>query len=244
MFVERRQSDYWIDFGDEAAPRSLKDRARWHEGRRQRVVASILLELYLMAAAEIIPKNTKSIRLIKACWQDDFGSADEQTQAAHCAPRQLIIRSRQAHDLLRIPLPDRSDYVQGFFAKTDTLPANYNKSDSRCERNGLVKGFEAACKIAISSGHIGEMKLKAVSVATKTAFDVYRMHARNSFQYCTQRLADKIKFPKPLPHNEKKWREQLLITDGYAQELRYSTAISTITRLGEMEELVKTYRKL
>lgn len=243
--ADRQQSDYWIDFGDESAPRSIRDRARWHEGRRQRAVASVLLEIHLMAAAEIIPRNTKTISLEKAQWQDDFGSADDDTHAAHCVPRQLVIRSRHPHDLLRRYSGDRADFLQGFFAKTDILPANFNKCDSRCERISIVNGFRLACLSAINSGHYAsDIRFSKVVTAVRTAFDFYRSAARFAFDGSSARLSKRLVFPKPLPHNEQKWKQQLAITQGYAQELRYSTAISTITRLGEVEDLVKIYRNI
>ncbi len=243
--ADRRQADYWIDFGDENAPRSVKDRARWHEGRRQRAIASILLELHLMAVTEIIPLNTRSFGMVKAHWQDDFGSEEDETHAAHCVPRQLIIRSRHPHDLLRPYSPDRSDYLQGFFAKTDILPVNFNKCDSRCERIGLVNGFRLACLSAIASGHASpDIKFGRVSTSVRIAFEHYKAAARFVFQASAQRLSKKLVFPKPLPHNERKWKQQLAITEGYAQELRYSSAINTITRLGEMDDLVKHYREV
>lgn len=244
--AERQQSEYWLDFGDEGAPRALKDRAQWHESRRQRVVASILLELHLMAATGLISRTAKNFKLVKARWQDDFGSADNETQAAHCVPRQMIINTKEPQEILRIPLPDRSDFIRGYFAKTDTLPANFNKSDSRCEHLGLVEGFRLACLAAISSGHEADGKLKfdRISVDVKSAFDIYKILAKDAYLSATARLGKKLVFPKPLPENERKWKQQLLITENYAHELRYSNVINTITQLGEIEELVRIYKKI
>lgn len=243
--AERQQSEFWIDFGDEGSPRSIKDRARWHEGRRQRVIASILLELHLMACTEIIPRTARSITLVRARWQDDFGSADKQTQAAHCAPRQLIIRSSEPHRFLLKDLPDRADFLKGYFAKTSTLPENFNKADSRCERFGLVEAFRNSCVSAISSGQQSKkLKIQDVSIALKAAFQFYKDDARKIFLAASERLNKKLIFPKPLPENERKWKEQLLITQSYAFELRHSTAVSTITRLGELEDLINIYKKI
>ncbi len=244
--AERQQADYWIDFGDEGTPRAIRDSARWHEGRRQRVVASILIELHLMAATEIIPKTARGFTMIKARSQDAFGSTENQTEPAHCVPRQLVIRAREPHDLLRKPLPDRADFVCGYFAKTDTLPIDFNECDSRCERLGLVEGFRIACVSAIATGHLtdGELKFTKVSVDVKNAFDLYKSAAKDSFQSSITRLEKKLTFPKPLPENERRWKKQLLITQGYAHELRYSSAMRTISELDEIEHLIKVYEKV
>ncbi len=244
--AERQQSDYWIDFGDEGAPRALKDRAHWHESRRQRVVASILLELHLMAATELISRRATSFRLMKARWQDAFGAAENETQAAHCVPRQLVINAKEPQEILRVPLPDRSDFIRGYFAKSDTLPANFNRSDSRCEMLGLVEGFRLACQSAISSGHLtdGKIKIQRVSTDIKIAFDLYKSVAKDAFMSANDRLDKKLTFPKPLPDNERKWRQQLHITQSYADALRRSTVINEITQLGEIESLIKIYKNI
>jgi hypothetical protein len=244
--AERQQADYWIDFGDEGAPRSIRDSARRHENHRQRVVALIFLELYLMAATEIIPKTAKGFTLIKARSHDAFGSDNTGTEATHCVPRQLVIRARDPHDLLRKVLPDRAEFVRGFFEKTDTLPIDFNKCDSRCEQLGLVEGFRIGCVSAISSGHssIGKIQLAKVTVDIKNAFDLYKSAAKDSVQASVTWLEKKLTFPKPLPENERKWKKQLIITQGYAHEIRYSSAIRTISDLDEFEHLIKIYEKV
>ena len=243
---ERQQSEYWLDFGDEGSPRALKDRAQWHESRRQRVVASILLELHLMAATGLISKQAKAMKLVKARWQDDFGSDEDETQAAHCVPRQLIINTREPAEILRVPLPDRSDFIKGYFAKTDTLPTNFNKSDSRCEHYGLVEGFEQACYYAVESGHLsnGNLNFDRIAVEIKAAFDLYKSRSKTAFLLSITELNKKLVFPKPLPENERKWKQQLLITENYAHVLRYTNIINTIIKLGEVSELIQTYEKI
>ncbi len=244
--AERQQADYWIDFGDDGAPRAVRDRAQWHETRRQRVIASILLELHLMAATGIIPKSARGFTLIKARWQDALGAEDKETQLANCAPRQLVIHSREPQELLRKILPDRSDFLRRNFNKTDTLPTSFNTSDSLCENKGLVDGFRIACVAVIASGHetVGELNLDRVSVQVKNAFDLYKSKAKDVFFTCTSILGEKLTFPKPLPDNERKWKEQLLIIQNYAQTLRYTNAVNSISELGELENLIKIYKKV
>lgn len=243
---ERQQSEYWLDFGDEGSPRALKDRAQWHESRRQHTVASILLELHLMAATGLISKRSKTVKLVKARWQDELGSREDETQAAYCVPRQLIINTREPADILRIPLPDRSDFIRAHFAKADNLPSNFNKSDSRCELYGLIEGFKEACFYAIESGHLadGDLNFNRIAVEIKVAFDLYKSKSKIAFLTSIAELNNKLVFPKPLPENERKWKQQLQITENYAHVLRYGNVIHTVVRLGEARELIRIYKKI
>src|SRR5215204_6748347 len=199
MMGDRQQVDWWIDFGDEAVPKSTKGRAIWHEGRRQRVIVSILLEIHLMALTEIIPKSCKTFKVEKASWQDDAGDSDDETQAAHCVPRQLVINGKHPHDILVKYSRDRRDFMQGFFGKTDLLPANFNKCDSRAERVPLVNiadGFRKACRAAIASGQIGgQMTPQSVGTSVAGAYGTYTAAASQSYMLCIQRL--KLKLTRP-----------------------------------------------
>jgi len=243
---ERQQVDWWIDFGDESVPKSTKGRAIWHEGRRQRTIVSILLELHLMALTEIIPKSCRGFKVEKARWQDDEGSDDDATQAAHCVPRQLIVNGKHPHDIISRYSTERRDFLQGFFGKTDLLPANFNKCDSRAERVPLVNiadGFRKACRAAITSGQQSQkMTAQNVGTAVAGAYTLYTAHAGQAFTVCIQRLKLKLARPSIKQKDKDKWKEQLSITQYYAQEVNNRRAFNENLRLAEVDELLKLYR--
>jgi hypothetical protein len=243
---DRQQVDWWIDFGDEAVPKSTKGRAIWHEGRRQRVIVSILLEIHLMSLVEIIPKSCKSFKVEKAYWQDDSGAADDETQAAHCVPRQLVINGKHPHDILARYSFDRRDYMQGFFGKTDLLPANFNKCDSRAERVpqvNIAEGFRKACRAAITSGQIGgQLTPQSVGTSVGSAYSSYTASASQAYTVCIQRLKLKLSRPNVKPADKERWKEQLTITQYYAQEVNNRAAFVENVRLAEVDKLLKLYK--
>jgi len=243
---DRQQTDWWIDYGDESVPRSTKGKAIWHEGRRQRTIVSILLEIHLMALTEIIPKSCRGFKVEKAFWQDDSGSADDKTQAAHCVPRQLVINGKHPHDILSRYSMDRRDFMQGFFGKTDLLPSNFNKCDSRAERVPLVniaEGFRKACRAAITSGQAGgQLTAQSVGVAVAAAYENYKAHASESYKICIQRLKLKLARPNVKQSDKDKWKEQLAITQYYAQETNNRAAFNENVRLAEVTKLIGVYK--
>ncbi|HEY8562445.1 MAG TPA: hypothetical protein VIL74_18855 [Pyrinomonadaceae bacterium] len=243
---DRQQVDWWIDYGDESSPRSTKGRAVWHEGRRQRTIVSILLEIHLMALTEVIPKSCRSFKVEKAFWQDDAGSADDDTQAAHCVPRQLVINGKHPHDILARHSTERRDFMQGFFGKTDLLPVNFNKVDSRAERVPLVniaEGFRKACRSAITSGQTGgELTAQSIGTAVAAAYGHYTSHAGASYKICIQRLKQKLARPSIKPSDKDKWKDQLAITQYYAQEVNNRAAFVENVRLAEVSKLIEIYK--
>jgi hypothetical protein len=243
---DRQQVDWWIDYGDESVPKSVKGKAIWHEGRRQRTIVSILLEIHLMALTEVIPQSCRSFKVEKAFWQDDTGSADDDTQAAHCVPRQLIINGKHPHDILMKYSRERRDFMQGYFGKTDLLPVNFNKCDSRAERVPLVniaEGFRKACRSAITSGQIGgKLTSQSVSTMVGAAYGHYTSSASQSYTICIQRLKLKLSRPSIKQSDKDRWKEQLAITQFYAQEVNNRAAFVENVRLAEVDKLLTLYK--
>ena len=88
-------------------PFALQERAVQHETNRQRVVASILLEIQIMAIVGIIGK-TLPLSVRAAGMQNLSGSKDDATEAAHCVPRQLLVAGFPVYDLMRASYPERA----------------------------------------------------------------------------------------------------------------------------------------
>lgn len=243
MRNDRQQAHYWTEFGDEISPRSVKDRASWHEQRRHRIVAEILLELYLMSATEVFPKTVKCVSLLKARWQD-ANVSEEDKEFARCAPRQIIVYSKPAQDLMRQTLPRRADHLRILFSSGDTLPAIFNATDSLCEEKGLVEAFKDASDMIIKKGQEtnGKVKYQQLTVDVKNAFTFYRLKARDTYMICVEMLEKKLIFPKPLPENERKWKQQLLIVQSYSKSLHASGSLNTVSEFDRIERLIKTYQ--
>jgi hypothetical protein len=244
--ADRQQVDWWIDFGDESVPKSTRGRAIWHEGRRQRTIVSILLEIHLMALTEIIPQSCRGFKVERAFWQDDEGSTNDKTQAAHCVPRQLVINGKHPHEILTKYSIERRDFMQGYFGKTDLLPANFNKCDSRAERVpsvNIAEGFRKACRAAITSGQMGgKMSAQNVGTSVAAAYANYTSHAARTYDLCIQRLKLKLARPSIKPTDQEKWKEQLTITQYYAQEAGNRRAFNENLRLAEVDKLLKLYK--
>lgn len=225
----------------QASEFDLKYHATTHEDKRQRIVATILLDLYLMAAIDLIPTGT-AIKLQRAVAQDLGGAKEATTEAAHCTPRQVMLGTETPQAILQSVLPHRAPVVDAFFAETDHLPANFNQSNLRAEENGLREGFRFACQTAVFAGQrSGALKYANVSVAVKNAYAMYETRVHTAFQLSLKQLNDKFQFRLP-PKEDKKWREQIEIIRIYAQTLLKSTGAGEVLNTHHVEKLIDVYK--
>ena len=232
-------------------PFDLENRAVQHELNRQRVISQIFLDLYCMAALGLFKKGMP-VALRGASSQNLSGSKSDQTEAAHCAPRQILIGTQRPQDILFLSFPERAFVIDSLFAETDILPANFNKSDSRAERNGLKEAFRSACETVITAGHIhGNLDKFLVSTALKNAYEIYKVKAKKAFQYSARRLKDKLdkiqasRVQHTIRSKEKrKWEEQFAITGLYADTLHESAGVSVVLEPGRIEGIFKIYEMI
>ncbi|MEZ5425115.1 MAG: hypothetical protein R2747_02515 [Pyrinomonadaceae bacterium] len=224
-------------------PFDLRSRAERHELNRQRVVSSIFLELYIMATMEIIPKD-RLLTVKRALSQNLRGSKKDQTEAAHCAPRQVMIGDRTPTELLQTAFPERAFVVNAFFAETDILPANFNKSDSRAEGNGMSNGFREGCHFVVSDAHYhGKLIPLNAATAVRQAFSIYKDWAIDSFRVSCERLENKLRF-KMTKSDEDKWKEQLKITQIYNRTMKISSGASVVLGIERVSGLIKIYEEM
>jgi hypothetical protein len=224
-------------------PAALRDRATTHETNRQRVVGSIFLDLHMMAILGIIKKGSP-VKLSGAVVQNLEGAAEDVSEAAHCAPRQVIIGSETPQKLLEKVFPDRAWALSVLFAETDILPANFNKCDSRAERHGLSEGFRQGCQYIIDAGHesLGRMEMKEIIVKMERAFGIYKQNGMTAFRVSTERLKDKLKPKFLFPKERAKWTEQLQITEQYAETLREAPGKADGVSMWKIEGSIKIYK--
>ncbi len=224
-------------------PFDLRKRGEQHELNRQRVVSSVLLELYVMAAIGIIPKD-RIITVKRAVSQNLRGSQKNMTEAAHCCPRQVMIGDKTPTELLQTAFPKRAFVVNAFFAESDILPANFNKADTRAESNGLSNGFQKACHFVVSDAHYhGKLIHLNVSTAVRQAFSIYKEFAEDAFRVSVERLEDKLRF-NVHKADEIKWREQIKIIKIYARTLNISSGASVVLDIEKVGGVIKIYKEM
>lgn len=224
-------------------PFDLRKRAETHELNRQRVVSSVILELYIMATVGIIPKD-RIVTVKRAISQNLRGAQKDMTEAAHCCPRQVMLGDKTPTELLQTAFPERAFAVNAFFAESDLLPANYNKADSRAEGNGLSDGFRAACHFAVADAHYqGKLIPLNVSTAVRTAFSIYQKQAIDAFRVSGERIENKLRF-KCSKEDALKWNEQQKITKIYARTIKSSSGASVVLDIERVSRLIKIYKEL
>lgn len=237
----RKNAFNQIGYGSAAIPRmptALKEAAIEHEKNRQRVVASILLELCFMRIKGII-ENKQLLRLSKAASQSLKGSKEDSTQAAHCVPRQVRFGTETMQEVLFRVFPERAWAISVMFGETDILPVNFNKCDSLAEKKGLEDAFRKACQYAVE---IEESELIAYSIFTRAenAFAIYKAIATITYRECEKHIKDKFK-PFLFPQQVKKLTEQQQITEQYAETLRESPGKIEGISMSKIEGLIKIY---
>ncbi len=224
-------------------PFDLRRRGETHELNRQRVISSILLELYIMATVGIIKKD-KIVTVKRALSQNLRGGQKDMTEAAHCCPRQVMIGDKTPTEILQTAFPERAFVVNAFFAESDILPANFNKADTRAESNGLSNGFRTACHFVIADAHYrGKLIPLNVSTSVRQAFSQYLDQADDAFRISGERLEHKLRF-NVTKQDEIKWNEQLKITRIYARTLRISSGASVVLDIERVNGLIRIYKEL
>ena len=222
-------------------PSKLREAAIEHETNRQRVVGSILLDLHFMALKKIIPQN-QPLRAAKAVSQSLKGSRTDSTQAAHCAPRQVIIGADSIQELLQKVFPERAWAVSVLFGETDILPVNFNKCDSLAESKGLAEAFQSACQYSVETGHIdNQIDVNSIMTRAENAFAIYRTGAAVALRLSEDHTRGKIK-PILLPQIVKDLTEQVQIIEQYSETLKNLPGKTLGISRTKIEGLIKIYQ--
>lgn len=237
------------DKGVYLMPFSLRERAEQHELSRQRVVLMILTDLCLMKCFGYVTREMP-LSLQKAVLQSLKGKEEEETEAAHCAPRQLLVSSQPLQRLLYFPIrndlppiPERAFALEMLFAETDILPANFNRADSRMEALGLSEAFLTSAKYVIHSElcEFGRVKAESVAITAKSAFSLYKQKAKASYLLAINKLKENLKLSFLFPEKRERYEQQLAITEKYFDILQSSDTAEKHLRLGLIEGLIKVY---
>ena len=244
--MKRRQTEYFMEFGDDRDPRSIEARARLHQHHRERAVASILAELHIMAVMKVLPQNQNwTIGAEKAYWQDFSGDANRGTQAAHCVPCQIRISGKRPEQYVRKHSSNRADIIVAYFGKTDKfLPTVFNQCDSKAEQDGLRDAFHDACIDVLNSGYYSDDQLENVTVHIKNAFSIFKSGSKAAFDVSYRYFESTRASYQRIGRTDKVKEEavKMRVIAHYLKELRYSTTINDITRFGEIKALIDEYR--
>ena len=232
-------------------PFDTKNRAINHELNRQRVIIQIFLDLYCMASVGLVG-GVGAVKLKGAGSQSLSGSKADRTEAAHCAPRQIIIGALRPQDILFSHFPERGFALNALFAETDILPANFNKSDSRAERNGLKEGFRLACQGVLITAHLGgKLEQQEASAAIKKAYSIYKNKANDAFDVSIARLKEKLNALENsriqfsiLTDEKEKWQEQLAITEFYSEALQGTRTMSRVLEIHRLNGIFRIYNMI
>lgn len=224
-------------------PSDLRSRGQLHQLNRERVVASILREFYVLATLRVIgPHDRTSVK--GAMSQSLSGSRSDVTEAAHCCPRQLVVGDKRPSELLQISFPERAFVIRGFFAETDILPANYNKADSKAELKGMSIALRDAARFVVEDGRTrGELRVPLIATAVRSAFDIFKNGSEAAFKAAIEALEDRLRF-KARPDQERRWSEQLEILGVYLQTLKTSSGAAEVVSVPTLEGLIRIYREM
>jgi hypothetical protein len=231
-------------------PYDLEHRAATHEFNRHRAVAKVFVDLYCMVVKGIIDTN-QQIGISGAASQSLLGSKSENTEAAHCVPRQLLIGSKRLQDILFEKMPERSLAVAALFGETDILPKNFNKADSRAELCGLKEAFRFAAETTVFEAmQAKSLDIDSLSLAVKQSFSTYRVRASAAFRHALLELDEKVKKIENsmVKHvlrtkEEDKWREQQAIMRLY---LKFSADTGGLLKALEpsiLSGIIKVYNE-
>jgi hypothetical protein len=235
-FIDIGFSEY---AGVHLMPFGIEERAQTHEINRQRVVASIILDLHFMTIKRFIEENS-IVTYRGAISQSLEGHAGNQ--AAHCAPRQIYVNGRAIQHAMQHRYPERAFALDALFAETDILPANFNKCDSRIERNGLSEAFRAACEHAIRRAYqVAEFDRGLITMAATGAYAIYKQGAATAMTMSRQRLKDKLSASGVSHRDRVNWGEQLFITENYIDALHLSEGRDRGISQDKITGLMKVY---
>ncbi|MBC7900407.1 MAG: hypothetical protein H7070_10185 [Saprospiraceae bacterium] len=216
---------------------SDRELAVTHEINRQSVVKELLVRIFLMSKFKILAQG---MSVHAATTQYFRSSADDNEQAAHCAPGQLRYNGQDIQNLLpddlRRPLED-------LFGKTDGFPSRFNIADSRAEENGLKNALCNACNHAARSGSTARFnRAFEFYPHIDAAFNVYKMEGITAFQAA---IAKQRILMLSLPDNNRASRQEWIsILECYLDTLAGSAnTLETVQGLFP-EDLWRQHSKL
>jgi hypothetical protein len=219
--------------------------AMTHEIERQRTITQLLVEIYMMTAFGILEKTDK-LFVQGAAVQDERAGGGHQ--AAHYLPRQLLVNAGRLQDVGAAVSLRLGKHITALFARTEKLPANYNRADSKAEMEGLDLAFLDACRETIISASTISSTTENHEILTsapsfiKSAICFYQDRAAIAFVLAIKKLNEKLKDSWTLAQERERWSEQIAILRGYQKIFGIHQAINEELTSERIEGVVFTYR--
>ncbi len=191
--------------------------ATTHEIERQRTITQALLEIYMMTVFGMLDKDDK-LTVKGAEVQDERASGGDQ--AAHYLPRQLMVNDISLQDVAFRYSTKLSNHIKALFSRTEKLPANYNRADSKAETQGLDEAFRQACRLVISlvnaSGEPNEQAIaREAPNLIKSAVNLYQERGKTAFHLAIKSLQEKLNGDRVFATEKERWTMQLEILRCY-----------------------------
>lgn len=222
--------------------------ATTHEIERQRTITQALLEVYMMTVFGMLDKDDK-LTVKGAEVQDERANGGDQ--AAHYLPRQLMVNDINLQDVAFRHSTELSNHIKSLFARTEKLPANYNRADTKAEIQGLDEAFRQACRLVVSlvdvsNGGQKEAVLKEAPNLIKSAVNLYQERGRIAFHLAIKSLQEKLKGDKIFASEKERWTMQLEILKCYLKVSGIHHSINeelTSERIGGTFQTYTRYKK-
>ena len=210
-----------------------------HEMHRQNTVKAILFYTFMMGKYKML---TPLMTAGAASTQYFSSKAHERQQAAHCAPCQVMYKSKEIFKYL--PESDLSRVLEDLFGTTDGLPTIFNESDSVAEAAGMSNALAIACNEAARLGQNARFTYASqIYQPVERAFQVYRGHALNALEdaYNAQRVKMRLPTTTRPEYHEKK----AAILRVYHQELHTcDDSLDTAVNEVQPDSVVRAFQDL
>lgn len=217
--------------------------ATTHEIERQRTLTQLLLEIYMMTAFGMLDKDDQ-LTVKGAAVQDERASGGDQ--AAHYLPRQLMVNAISLQDVATQFSTALSNHIKALFARTEHLPANYNRADSKAEMQGLDEAFRQSCRAVLKASSPAQTSNDAVENAPtfiKSAVNIYQIYASNAFHNALKGLEEKLKGPSVFATERDRWTMQMEIIRHYMKVSGIHQSINEELTSERIEGTFHTYTK-
>ncbi len=220
--------------------------AATHEVERQRTVTQVLLEIYMMTGFGMLKKDDK-LTVKGAEVQDERATGGDQ--AAHYLPRQLLVNTISLQDVGIKYSTELSNHIKALFARTEHLPANYNRADSKAEMQGLDEAFREACRLVVTlantstgDGTANDAVREAPNLI-KSAVNLYQDRAKIAFHLAVKSLEEKLKGERVFATEKERWETQTEILRCYLKITGIHQSINEELTSERIEGTFNTYTR-
>ncbi len=179
--------------------------------------------------------------------QDERASGGDQ--AAHYLPRQLTVNTISLQDVAVKYSTALSNHIKALFARTEHLPANYNRADSRAETSGMDDAFRHACQLVVASspflipGQDAGDVVKNAPTFIKAAVNLYQSRAKVAFHLAIKSLEDKLNGERVFETERERWTMQIAILECYLKVGGIHQSINEELTSERVESAFHTYTR-